>query len=76
VVAVRKRTSDDRGFFVFVSCHEHRPLAPVPAKILAIGTGRTMADTEDVLSAVWEHGKHDQIHVRPYTELLVGEPEV
>jgi hypothetical protein len=52
VVAVRKRTSDDRDLFVFVSRHEHRLLAPVPAKIPTIGTGRRMANMEDLLSAM------------------------
>jgi len=38
--------------FLFVSRHEHRPMAAVPTKILAIGTGRTMVDVKDVLSTV------------------------
>jgi hypothetical protein len=29
--SVRKRTGDDVTFFVFISGHEHRPLAPIPA---------------------------------------------
>ena len=35
VVAVRKWTNDDLSFFMFVSGHEHRPLAPIP--VLAEG---------------------------------------
>jgi hypothetical protein len=52
MVTVRKWTSDDGSLFVFISRHEHRPLAPIPIKIPAIGTGRMMVKTDDILSTV------------------------
>jgi hypothetical protein len=30
MIAARKRTGDGFSFLVFISGHEHRPLAPIP----------------------------------------------
>jgi hypothetical protein len=71
VVAVRKRTNDEIGFIVFVSGHEHRPLAPIPI----FGKRIREMNTADVPSTVYEDRECGHLHFGPYAELHLGESE-
>jgi hypothetical protein len=48
MVAVRKRTSDDANFIVFIPVHKHRSLA----SILTLELAEKGANTMDVLPTV------------------------
>jgi hypothetical protein len=71
MVAVRKRTDDDVSFFVFISGHEHRPLAPIPTL-----TGARRVNRMNVLPTAYENRERNHLHLSPDTILLVGEPEI